>query len=157
MSFPSGSAGKESTCNETWVWFLGWEDSPREGHVNPLQYSCLENPIDRGAWWVTIHEGRKELDMTEVTKHAQGLTNVILLIIFCCFVVALLVYFFLFFFLMWSSFSRHIPTELAWSHIICSEVWASATKVMRVCVWNISVWQPRARDAPWESSIKWWA
>ena len=29
---------------ETWVRFLGWEDSPREGHGNPLQYSCLENP-----------------------------------------------------------------------------------------------------------------
>ena len=84
--------------HETWVRFLGWEDSPRGGHVNPLQYSCLENPIDRGAWWVTIHEGRKELDMTEVTKHAQGLTNVILLIIFCCFVVALLVSLFLVFF-----------------------------------------------------------
>ena len=28
---------------------------PREGHDNPLQYSCLENPMDRGAWWVTVH------------------------------------------------------------------------------------------------------
>ena len=29
--------------------------SPGGGHVNPLQYSCLENPMDRGAWWVTVH------------------------------------------------------------------------------------------------------
>ena len=29
--------------------------SPGEGHGNPLQYSCLENPMDRGAWWATIH------------------------------------------------------------------------------------------------------
>ena len=29
--------------------------SPGEGHGNPLQYSCLENPLDRGAWWVTVH------------------------------------------------------------------------------------------------------
>ena len=29
--------------------------SPGEGHVNPLQYSCLENPIDREAWWATVH------------------------------------------------------------------------------------------------------
>ena len=29
--------------------------SPREGHGNPLQYSCLENPMDRGAWWATVH------------------------------------------------------------------------------------------------------
>ena len=31
----------------------GWERSPGEGHGNPLQYSCLENPMDRGAWQVT--------------------------------------------------------------------------------------------------------
>ena len=29
--------------------------SPGGGHGNPLQYSCLENPVDRGAWWVTVH------------------------------------------------------------------------------------------------------
>ena len=29
--------------------------SPGEGHGNPLQYSCLENPLDRGAWWATVH------------------------------------------------------------------------------------------------------
>ena len=29
--------------------------SPGEGHGNPLQYSCLENPEDRGAWWATVH------------------------------------------------------------------------------------------------------
>ena len=29
--------------------------SPREGHGNPLQYSCLENPKDRGTWWATVH------------------------------------------------------------------------------------------------------
>ena len=39
---------------ETWVRSLGWEDSPGEGNGNPLQYSCLENPMDRGAWWATV-------------------------------------------------------------------------------------------------------
>ena len=34
---------------ETWVQFLGWE-VPWKGNGNPLQYSCLENPVDRGAW-----------------------------------------------------------------------------------------------------------
>ena len=29
--------------------------SPGEGHGNPLQYSCLENPMDRGGWWATVH------------------------------------------------------------------------------------------------------
>ena len=38
--------------------------SPGRGHGNSLQYSCLENPIDRGAWWATLHEVTKELDTT---------------------------------------------------------------------------------------------
>ena len=40
---------------ETQVRSLDWEDSPGEGNGNPLQYSCLENPMDRGAWWATVH------------------------------------------------------------------------------------------------------
>ena len=40
---------------ETWVQSLGRENSPGEGNGNPLQYSCLENPMDRGAWWATVH------------------------------------------------------------------------------------------------------
>ena len=40
---------------ETQVRSLGQEDSPGEGHGNPLQYSCLENSMDRGAWWATVH------------------------------------------------------------------------------------------------------
>jgi len=42
--------------------------SPGEGDGNPLQYSCLENPIDRGAWWATIHEVTKESGYDSVTK-----------------------------------------------------------------------------------------
>ena len=38
--------------------------SPGRGHGNSLQYSCLENPIDRGAWWATLHGVTKELDTT---------------------------------------------------------------------------------------------
>ena len=38
--------------------------SPGGGHVNPLQYSCLGNPMDKGAWWATVHGVTKELDMT---------------------------------------------------------------------------------------------
>ena len=40
---------------ETWVQSLGREDSPGEGNGNPLQYSCLGNPMDGGAWWATVH------------------------------------------------------------------------------------------------------
>ena len=36
-----------------------------EGNGNPLQSSCLENPVDRGAWWAAVHGGRTELDTTE--------------------------------------------------------------------------------------------
>ena len=39
-----------SAMQETRVRSLGWEDPPREGNGNPLQYYCLENPMDRGAW-----------------------------------------------------------------------------------------------------------
>ena len=39
--------------------------SPAEGHGNPLQYSCLRNPMDRGAWWATIYGGLKESDTSE--------------------------------------------------------------------------------------------
>ena len=40
---------------ETWVHSLGQEDSLGEGNGNPLQDSCLGNPVDRGAWWATVH------------------------------------------------------------------------------------------------------
>ena len=50
---------------EMWVKSLGQEDSPGEGNGNPLQYSCLGNPMDRGVWWATVHGVTKESDMTE--------------------------------------------------------------------------------------------
>ena len=45
--------------------------SPGGGHGHPLQYSCLKNSMDRGAWWATVHGVAKESDMTEMTYHAQ--------------------------------------------------------------------------------------
>ena len=44
---------------ETWVWSLGFRRSSREGNHNPLQYSCPENPMDRGAWQATVHRVAK--------------------------------------------------------------------------------------------------
>ena len=59
MGFPSGSAGKESTCNTGDSGDLGsipgWGRFPGGGNGNPLQYSCLGNSMDRGDWWVTVH------------------------------------------------------------------------------------------------------
>ena len=40
---------------ETWVQFLGQEDPLEEGRHGNSMYSCLENPMDRGAWWATVH------------------------------------------------------------------------------------------------------
>jgi len=51
MGFPSGSDGKESACNEGDPGVIpGLGRSPGRGHGNPLQYSCLENSMGRGAW-----------------------------------------------------------------------------------------------------------
>ena len=51
-----GLAGKESACNAGDPGLiLGWEDFPGEGIGNPLQYSCLVNPMDRWAQWATVH------------------------------------------------------------------------------------------------------
>ena len=56
VSFPNGSDGKESTCNTGELGSVPEQGtSPGGGHGNPLQYSCLENPMDRGAWWALVH------------------------------------------------------------------------------------------------------
>ena len=54
--FPGGSDCKESACNEGDLGFTPeWGRSPGEGNGNPLQYSCLENSMDRGAWRATVY------------------------------------------------------------------------------------------------------
>ena len=54
--FPGGSDSKGSTCNAGDPGSIpGLGRSPGEGNGNPLQYSCLENSMDGGAWWVTVH------------------------------------------------------------------------------------------------------
>ena len=54
--FPGGSEVKVSACNAGDLGSIpGLGRSPGEGNGNPLQYSCLENPMDRGAWWATVH------------------------------------------------------------------------------------------------------
>ena len=55
---------KLPAMQETQLPSLDWEDPPGEGNGNPLQYSCLENSIDRGAWWATVYGVTKELDMS---------------------------------------------------------------------------------------------
>ena len=56
LGFPGGSDSKESTCNAgDPVSIPGLRRSPVEGNGNPLLYSCLESPMDRGAWWDTVY------------------------------------------------------------------------------------------------------
>ena len=56
QSFPDGSDGKESSCNAGDLSSTpGLGRSPGEGNGYPLQYSCLENSMDRGIWWATVH------------------------------------------------------------------------------------------------------
>ena len=75
MGFPGNLVGKESACSvgetrDTGS-TLGSIRSPGEGHENPLQYPCLDNPVYRGAWQVTVHSVA-ESDMTEESEHKLG-------------------------------------------------------------------------------------
>ena len=60
MGFPCGSDGKASACNAGDPSLIpGSGRSPGEGNGNPLQHSCLENPMDGGAWWATVHGSQR--------------------------------------------------------------------------------------------------
>ena len=67
MDFPGGSNGIESACHTGDAGLspvLG--RSPEEGTGHPLQCSCLENSIDKGAWWATVHRiAKRQTDMIE--------------------------------------------------------------------------------------------
>ena len=69
LGFPGGSEVKASACNAGDLGSIpGSGRSPGEGNGNPLQYSCLENPMDGEAWWATVHG---------VTKSRTRLSNFI--------------------------------------------------------------------------------
>ena len=65
LGFPGGAAVKNLPANKVDQGSIpGSGRSPGEGNGNPLQYSCLENSVDRGAWRLTVHGVTKESDMT---------------------------------------------------------------------------------------------
>ena len=65
MGFPGGSMVKNPLVKAGNVGSIpGSGRSLGDGNGNPLQYSCLENPVNRKAWWATVHEVTNELDMT---------------------------------------------------------------------------------------------
>ena len=71
LGFPGGSDSKESTCNAGDLGSIpGSRRSAGEGNGNPLQYSCLGNPMDRGAWRATVH-GLQRVRHDLVTKQQQ--------------------------------------------------------------------------------------
>ena len=65
-------SSEESACNARDVgWIPGLGRSPGKRNGDPLQYSCLENPMDRGAWWATVRMVVKVVDMTEQLNKQQ--------------------------------------------------------------------------------------
>ena len=64
MGFPGGSVIKNPPAHAGDMGLIsGLGRSPGEGNDNPLQYSCLGNPMDGGAWWATVRGVAKELDV----------------------------------------------------------------------------------------------
>ena len=63
QKFPGGSVGKESACSAGDLGSIpGSGRSPGEGNSNPLQYSCLKNPMDREAWWAAVNGVAKSME-----------------------------------------------------------------------------------------------
>ena len=70
MGFPGGASGKEPTCQCRRPKILRLGRFPGGGHGNPLQYSCLENPMDRGTWWATVPRFANSLTrMKRLSRH----------------------------------------------------------------------------------------
>ena len=75
--FPGGSKVKVSACNEGGLGSIpGSGRSPGEGNDNPLQYSGLENPMDGGAWWATVHGvAKSRTQLSDFTYSLPGYLN----------------------------------------------------------------------------------
>ena len=76
VGFPGGSGGKESACSAGDLGSIPrLGRSPWEGNVNALQYSSLGTPMDRGAWWITVHGVAKSLtQLKRLSTHTCILT-----------------------------------------------------------------------------------
>ena len=77
MGFPPGSVVKVPACNAGDLGLIpGSGRSPGEGNGNPLQYSCLENPMDGGAWWATVHGVSKSRTRLSNFTFSLSLTSI---------------------------------------------------------------------------------
>ena len=76
LVFPGGASGKEFACNAGDITDMclipGSGRSPGGGLGKPLQYSCLENPMDRGAWWATVHGAAKSQTRLSDSQRQSG-------------------------------------------------------------------------------------
>ena len=74
--FPGSSDGKASAYNTGDLGSIpGLGRSPGEGNGNPLQYSCLENPKDQGAWWATVHGvAKSQTRLSDFTHYMKVLS-----------------------------------------------------------------------------------
>ena len=72
QDFPGGSDSKASASNARDPGSIpGSGRAPGEGNGNPLQYSCLENPMDRGAWWASVHRvGKSQIQLSNFTFYS---------------------------------------------------------------------------------------
>ena len=72
LGFPSGSGSKESACNKGNLGSIPeLRKSPGEGNGYALLFYCLENPMDRGAWWVTVHTvAKSQTQLKQLNMHA---------------------------------------------------------------------------------------
>ena len=78
VGFPGGLAVKNlplmPETQELWVQSWGWGESPGGGHGNLLQYSCRENPKDRGTWQDTVHRvAKSRTRLKQLSTHARAL------------------------------------------------------------------------------------
>ena len=73
--FPGDSDSKELACNAGDLSLIPRSGrSPGEGHSNPLQYSCLENPLDRGTWWAAVYRvAQNGIPMKRFSKEPQDM------------------------------------------------------------------------------------
>ena len=78
--FPGSASDEEPACQcrrlkrcefDPWV-----RNLPRGGHGSPLQYSCLENPMDRGAWWAMVHGVTKSWTRLNAHTHSNSLESI---------------------------------------------------------------------------------
>ena len=75
LGFPCGSEVKNQFANAGDAGLIpGVGRSPGEGKSNPLQYYCLENPMDRGAWWVTVHVVTESETTKQLKQQQNGLS-----------------------------------------------------------------------------------